>query len=195
MANDIVSRTTAAQNQISRWIEAARQRDNALVENAEDLRAALADRHTLMSAGFYTCRAIQLRCEQATPKPSQKKTTVTDTKSADLAAIPNRCPDLLKDLEYPTLRDARLVRGWPKDIRSNVAERLEEAFGPLYEGTDTWKIPLSRDARSNRSGRKSEIYKLAIALGLTWQEIDTLFLLYRQGYNPHDPLDVAFYIL
>ena len=54
MANDIVSRTTAAQNQISRWIEAARQRDNALVENAEDLRAALADRHTLMSAGFYT---------------------------------------------------------------------------------------------------------------------------------------------
>lgn len=30
MANDIVSRTTAAQNQISRWIEAARQRDNAL---------------------------------------------------------------------------------------------------------------------------------------------------------------------
>ena len=87
------------------------------------------------------------------------------------------------------------MRGWPKDIRSNVAERLEEAFGPLYEGTDTWKIPLSRDARSNRSGRKSEIYKLAIALGLTWQEIDTLFLLYRQGYNPHDPLDVAFYIL
>lgn len=96
---------------------------------------------------------------------------MTDTKSADLAAIPNRCPDLLKDLEYPTLRDARLVRGWPKDIRSNVAERLEEAFGPLYEGTDTWKIPLSRDARSNRSGRKSEIYKLAIALGLTWQEM------------------------
>ena len=116
-----------------------------------------------MTPGFCVCRALQIHY-----------------------------PEILEGLDCPDLKQLDHSNGWSATVCRRVAWRLEEApkIGPLHDAA--WGTVLQRGYTESRVGSKSEIYKMATVFHLTDEEIDRLFMLYNQSWNPHNLLDVVF---
>ena len=163
MENEMMLKTQAAGQQENEWLRKTRDEENSTLMDAENLLKVLSDCDTLMTPGFCVCRALQAHY-----------------------------PEVLKGLDCPDLNKPGNGAGWSASACRKVARRLEETpgIGPLHERT--WSAVLQRGYTENRVGSKNEIYKIAIALHLTDEEIKRLFLLYNQVWNPHNLLDVVF---
>ena len=168
MSSEIITRTSAAGKQLNDWLKNARQNDDILAD-AQDLLAVLADYHTLMTPGYYVCRALQ-----------------------------RHCLELLDGLNCPDLNKPENAGGWPTRICRAVGEKLDDpktGFGPLHDRCNRWETVLERGYTSSPIGFKSEVYKIATLLNLSDEEIGQMFLLYNQVWSPHNVLDVAFFAL
>lgn len=163
MEENMMPQTRESERQLNEWIEQTRDNENAVLMNAENLLETLTDWRTVMTPGFCVCRALQIHY-----------------------------PEILKGLDCPDLKQLDHSNGWSATVCRRVAWRLEEApkIGPLHDAA--WGTVLQRGYTESRVGSKSEIYKMATVFHLTDEEIDRLFMLYNQSWNPHNLLDVVF---
>ena len=163
MENNMMPQTHEAERQLNEWIEQTRDNENAVLMNAENLLETLTDWRTVMTPGFCVCRALQ-----------------------------THYPEILEGLDCPDLKQLDRSKGWSATVCRKVARRLEEApnIGPLHDAA--WGTVLKRGYTESRVGSKSEIYKMATVFHLTDEEIDRLFMLYNQNWNPHNLLDAVF---
>ena len=163
MEDNMMPQTRESERQLNEWIEQTRDNENAVLMNAENLLETLTDWRTVMTPGFCVCRALQIHY-----------------------------PEILKGLDCPDLKQLDHSNGWSATVCRRVAWRLEEApkIGPLHDAA--WGTVLQRGYTESRVGSKSEIYKMATVFHLTDEEIDRLFMLYNQSWNPHNLLDVVF---
>lgn len=163
MEENMMPQTRESERQLNEWIEQTRDNENAVLMNAENLLETLTDWRTVMTPGFCVCRALQIHD-----------------------------PEILKGLDCPDLKQLDHSEGWSATVCRRVARRLEEApkIGPLHDAA--WGTVLQRGYTESRVGSKSEIYKMATVFHLTDEEIDRLFMLYNQSWNPHNLLDVVF---
>lgn len=163
MEDNMMPQTRESERQLNEWIEQTRDNENAVLMNAENLLETLTDWRTVMTPGFCVCRALQ-----------------------------THYPEILEGLDCPDLKQLDHSRGWSAAVRRQVARRLEEApnIGPLHDAA--WATVLNRGYTESRVGSKSEIYKMATVFHLTDEEVDRLFMLYNQNWNPHNLLDAVF---
>lgn len=163
MEENMMPQTRESERQLNEWIEQTRDNENAVLMNAENLLETLTDWRTVMTPGFCVCRALQIHY-----------------------------PEILEGLDCPDLKQLDHSDGWSATVCRRVAWRLEEApkIGPLHDAA--WGTVLQRGYTESRVGSKSEIYKMATVFHLTDEEIDRLFMLYNQSWNPHNLLDVVF---
>lgn len=163
MEENMMPQTRESERQLNEWIEQTRDNENAVLMNAENLLETLTDWRTVMTPGFCVCRALQIHY-----------------------------PEILKGLDCPDLKQLDHSNGWSATVCRRVAWRLEEApeIGPLHDAA--WGTVLQRGYTESRVGSKSEIYKMATVFHLTDEEIDRLFMLYNQSWNPHNLLDIVF---
>ena len=163
MEENMMPQTRESERQLNEWIEQTRDNENAVLMNAENLLETLTDWRTVMTPGFCVCRALQIHY-----------------------------PEILEGLDCPDLKQLDHSNGWSATVCRRVAWRLEEApkIGPLHDAA--WGTVLQRGYTESRVGSKSEIYKMATVFHLTDEEIDRLFMLYNQSWNPHNLLDVVF---
>lgn len=163
MEENMMPQTRESERQLNEWIEQTRDNENAVLMNAENLLETLTDWRTVMTPGFCVCRALQIHY-----------------------------PEILKGLDCPDLKQLDHSNGWSATVCRKVARRLEEApkIGPLHDAA--WGTVLQRGYTESRVGSKSEIYKMATVFHLTNEEIDRLFMLYNQSWNPHNLLDAVF---
>lgn len=163
MEENMMPQTRESERQLNEWIEQTRDNENAVLMNAENLLETLTDWRTVMTPGFCVCRALQ-----------------------------THYPEILEGLDCPDLKQLDHSNGWSATVCRRVAWRLEEApkIGPLHDAA--WGTVLQRGYTESRVGSKSEIYKMATVFHLTDEEIDRLFMLYNQSWNPHNLLDVVF---
>ena len=163
MEENMMPQTRESERQLNEWIEQTRDNENAVLMNAENLLETLTDWRTVMTPGFCVCRALQ-----------------------------THYPEILEGLDCPDLKQLDHSKGWSATVCRKVARRLEEApkIGPLHDAA--WGTVLKRGYTESRVGSKSEIYKMATVFHLTDEEIDRLFMLYNQSWNPHNLLDAVF---
>mgnify|MGYP000623491184 FL=1 len=163
MEENMMPQTRESERQLNEWIEQTRDNENAVLMNAENLLETLTDWRTVMTPGFCVCRALQ-----------------------------THYPEILEGLDCPDLKQLDHSNGWSATVCRKVARRLEEEpnIGPLHDAA--WGTVLRRGYTESRVGSKSEIYKMATVFHLTDEEIDRLFMLYSQSWNPHNLLDAVF---